>query len=65
MHAEVPFALENHHFAPAARQRPGHGEADDTRADHDAIDIIQRSYPAGLIAAAAAMNSSTSALGVA
>ena len=42
MHAELPLALENDHFPAALRQRSRHGETDDTRADYDAVDIVQR-----------------------
>ncbi len=65
MHAEVALALENDHFPAAARQRPGYAKANHPCADHDAIDVVQSVYPRGLIEAAAAINSSTSALEVA
>ena len=41
VHAELPFAFEDQHLAAAARHGPGHREADDAGADHDAIDIVQ------------------------
>lgn len=66
VHAEVALAFKNDHFAAAARQRPGRRQADDPCSDHNAIDVVQRTvYARGLIEAAAAINSSTSALKVA
>jgi hypothetical protein len=66
VHAEVALAFENDHFPAAKGQRPGYTQANDSRADHNAIDAVQRTaYARGLIAAAAATNSSTSALKVA
>ena len=45
MHAEMPFAFENDHFAALGCQRPSHREADDARADHNAIRISQSLEP--------------------
>ena len=44
MHAEVAFAFENDHFPATSRQRPGHGQANDPCADHNAIDVVQRNF---------------------
>jgi hypothetical protein len=66
VHAEVALAFKNDHLPAAARQRPGRRKADDPCADHNAIDLVQRTvYSRRLIDAAAAINSSTSALEVA
>ena len=45
MHAEVPFAFENDHFAALGHQRARHREADDARADHNAIRIARQLKP--------------------
>jgi hypothetical protein len=66
VHAEMALAFEDDHVPAAARQRLGRRKTDDSGADHDALDVVQRAaYPRGLIEAAAAMKSSTSAFEVA
>ena len=48
VHAEMALALQDDHFPAAARKRPGRRQADDSRTDDDAIDVVQYRLPAGL-----------------